>query len=50
MTMKHEQIIKLYNAGHTIILFSQNKTYSFKKGINALCKNVLNNANGGRVI
>ena len=50
MTMKHEQIIELYNAGHTIILFSQNKTYSFKKGINALCQNVLNNANGWRVI
>lgn len=49
--MKHEQIIELYNAGRTIILFSQNKTYSFKKGVNQLCKNVLNNANnGGRVI
>ena len=50
MTMKHKQVIDLYNAGHTIILFSQNKTYSFKKGINALCQNVLINANGGRVI
>ena len=50
MTMKHEQIIELYNAGHTIVLFSQNKTYSFKKGVNALCKNVLINAKGGRVI
>ena len=50
MTMKQDQIIELYDADRTIILFSQNKTYSFKKGINALCKNVLNNAKGGRVI
>ena len=50
MTMQHKQIIELYNAGHTIILFSQNKTYSFKKGVNALCENVLINANGGRLI
>ena len=50
MTMKHEQIIELYNAGRTIVLFSQNKTYSFKKGINSLCRIVLNDANGGRVI
>ena len=50
MTMQHEQIIELYNAGHTIILFSQNKTYSFKNGINTLCQNVLINAKSGRVI
>ena len=50
MTMKHDQTIELYDAVRTIILFSQNKTSSFKKGISALCKNVLNNANGGRVI
>ena len=50
MTMQHKQIIDLYNAGHTIILFSQNKTYSFKKGVNELCYNVLLNAEKGRVI
>ena len=50
MTIKHEQVIELYNAGHTIILFSQNKTYSFKMGINELCYNVLLNAKSGRVI
>ena len=50
MTMQHEQIIELYNAGHTIILFSQNKTYSFKKGVNDLCNSILLNATKGRVI
>ena len=50
MTVKHEQVIALYNAGHTIILFSQNKTFSFKKGVNELCFNVLLNAEKGRVI
>lgn len=50
MTMKHEQIIDLYNAGRTIVLFYQNKTYSFKKGVNQLCRIILNNAKGGRVI
>ena len=50
MTMKHDQIIELYNAGHTIILFSKNKTFSFKNGVNNLCNNVLLNAEKGRVI
>ena len=50
MTMQHEQVIELYNAGHTIILFSQNKTFIFKIGINELCYNVLLNAEKGRVI
>ena len=50
MTMHHKQIIDLYNAGRTIILFSQNKTFSFKKGINELCKNTLLNADKGRAI
>lgn len=50
MTMQHKQVIELYNAGHTIILFSKNKTFSFKKGVNKLCNNVLLNAEGGRVI
>ena len=50
MTVKHEQVIALYNAGHTIILFSQNKTYSFKKGINELCYSVLLNSTKGWVI
>ena len=50
MTMKQDQIIELYNAVRTIILFSQNKTYSFKEWINSLCQNVLINAEGGRVI
>ena len=49
MTMQHKQIIDLYNAGRTIILFSQNKTFSFKKGINDLCNNVLLNAEKGRI-
>lgn len=50
MTMQHKQVIELYNAGRTIILFSQNKTFSFKKGVNQLCKNVLLQAEKGRVI
>lgn len=50
MTIKHKQVIELYNSGHTVILFSQNKTYSFKKGINTLCYNVLLQADKGRVI
>lgn len=50
MTVKHKQVIELYNAGRTIILFSQNKTYSFKKGVNNLCNNVLLNADRGRAI
>ena len=50
MTVKHKQVIELYNTGHTIILFSKNKTYSFKRGVNDLCNNVLLNAESGRVI
>ena len=50
MTMQHKQVIELYNLGHTVVLFSQNKTYSFKKGINNLCYNVLMQAEKGRVI
>lgn len=50
MTMQHKQVIELYNLGHTVVLFSQNKTYSFKKGINNLCFNVLKQAEKARVI
>lgn len=50
MTMQHKQVIELYNAGHTVVLFSQNKTYSFKLGINALCFNTLKQAEKARVI